>query len=84
MANKVTVFTRTNCPYCVLVKKFLDLKGAAYETVNMEEDAAAMEKVMSMTGRTIAPTTVVTKEDGKEDVIVGYNLSQIAQAIGTS
>lgn len=80
-ANKITVFTRTNCPYCVLVMKFLDMKNLSYETVNIEKDPAAMEKVMAMTGRSIAPTTVISKENGEEKVIVGYNLAQILQSI---
>lgn len=79
--NKITVFTRTNCPYCVLVMKFLDMKSVKYETINMEESPEAMDKVLKMTGRTIAPTTVVLKEDGREDVIVGYNLGQVLQSI---
>lgn len=77
----ITIFTRTNCPYCVLVKKFLDMKQVTYKTINIEEDAEAMQKVMSMTGRSIAPTTLVSGEDGKEEVIVGYNLSQLAASI---
>ncbi|HEX5456253.1 MAG TPA: glutaredoxin family protein [Candidatus Saccharimonadales bacterium] len=79
--NKITVFTRTKCPYCVLLMKFLDMKKIVYETVNIEKDTGAMEKVMAMTGRSIAPTTVVLKDDGTEDVIVGYNLGQVLQSI---
>jgi glutaredoxin len=82
--NKITIFTRTNCPYCVLLMKFLDMKKVEYEKVNMEEDPGAMEKVMAMTGRSIAPTTVILKDDGKEDVIVGYNLGQVSQSISPS
>ncbi len=81
MAGKITVYTRTNCPYCELVKKFLNMKNATYDTVNMEEVSGAMEEVQSMTGKTIAPTTVVEKADGTKEVIVGFNLSKIAPAI---
>lgn len=81
MANSVTVYTRTSCPYCELVKKFLDAKGVTYQTINMEEDAGAMQEVMTMTGRSIAPTTVIEKADGNKEVVVGFNLSKIAPAI---
>lgn len=81
MANTITVYTRTKCPYCQLVKKFLDSKGAVYKTINMEEDAEAMQAVMSMTGRTIAPTTIIEKDDGTKEIVVGFNLGQIAPAI---
>ena len=81
MAGKITVYTRTTCPYCLLVKKYLDAKGVVYETINMEEEAGAMEKVMSMTGRSIAPTTVIEKSDGTTEVVVGLNFGKIAPAI---
>jgi glutaredoxin 3 len=81
MPASITVYTRTSCPYCELVKKFLDAKGARYLTVNMEEDAQAMRSVMSMTGRLIAPTTVIKNADGSQDVIVGFNLARIVSAI---
>lgn len=81
MANSITVYTRTSCPYCELVKKFLDAKGAIYQAINMEEDAGAMEAVMSMTGRSIAPTTIIEKTDGTKEIVVGFNLGKIAPAI---
>lgn len=81
MAKNITVYTKTNCPYCVLVKKYLDMKQITYNTVNMDEDTSAMEKIMSMTGRTIAPTTLVSDGSGNDEVIVGYNLSKIASSL---
>lgn len=81
MPNSITVYTRTACPYCELVKKFLDMKGAKYQTHNMEENADAMQTVMSMTGRSIAPTTVIEKTDGSKEVVVGFNLAKLAPAI---
>jgi glutaredoxin len=61
--------------------KFLDMKKVEYETVNIEETPDAMEKVMAMTGRSIAPTTLILKNDGSEEVVVGYNLGQVLQSI---
>jgi glutaredoxin len=34
----LTVYTKNVCPYCVKAKNFLDMKGIAYETINIEED----------------------------------------------
>jgi glutaredoxin 3 len=82
MRSSITVYTRTSCPYCELLKKFLDAKGATYQTINMEDVPDAMQEVQDMTGRTIAPTTVIEKPDGSKDVVVGFNLSRIAPAIG--
>ena len=34
----LTIYTKNVCPYCVKAKNFLDMKGIAYETINIEED----------------------------------------------
>jgi hypothetical protein len=57
------------------------MKGASYQTINMEENQEVMQEVLSMTGSAIAPTTIVEKADGTKDVIVGFNLGKIAPAI---
>lgn len=81
MSVDITVFTRTNCPYCELMKKFLTLKSVTYKTVNIENDAAAYEQVMKLTGRAIAPTTLFTRQDGTQEVVTGYNLGRIASLL---
>lgn len=77
----ITVYTKTTCPYCELLKKFLDMKGASYKAINMEESSAAMNEVLAMTGKTIAPTTIIEKADGTKEIVVGLNFSRIAPAI---
>ncbi len=34
----LTIYRKNVCPYCVKAKNFLDMKGIAYETINIEED----------------------------------------------
>lgn len=34
----LTVYTKNVCPYCVKAKNYLNMKGIAYETINIEED----------------------------------------------
>jgi glutaredoxin len=77
----ITVYTRNTCPYCELVKKFLDMKGAKYNVINMDESPDAMQKIQAMTGRTISPTTIIEKTDGTSEVVVGLNLAKIAPAL---
>jgi glutaredoxin len=81
MAKKVHLYTRNNCAYCALVKKYFTAKNIAYETTNMDEDDAAMQKIINMSGRAIGPTTLITDESGKEELIVGFNLGKIAETL---
>ena len=35
----LTIYTKNVCPYCVKAKNYLNMKGIAYETINIEEDS---------------------------------------------
>ena len=50
MRDELVMFTTTWCGYCVRLKRFLDREGIAYHEVNIENDAAAAEFVMSVNG----------------------------------
>ena len=57
------------------------MKKADYKVVNIDEDLDALAELHTATGRSITPTTLVVKEDGSKDYIVGYNLGRIFPAI---
>jgi len=82
MAKNITVFTTNTCSYCVMVKRYLDMKGQQYEVVNLDDHPERNQEAFEASGgaRTV-PITVVTKEDGSQEPVVGYNLPQLASAI---
>lgn len=76
------VYSTTTCAKCQMVKKFLALKDAAYEEVNLDDAPEERERVVALAnGMTSVP--VVTKvEDGVEKLVaVGWNPALITQAI---
>ncbi|MDQ3094076.1 MAG: glutaredoxin family protein [bacterium] len=81
MSKKITVFTTSTCAYCVMVKRYLDSKGVAYETVNLEEQPHRQAEIFAKSGAMTVPVTLVEKEDLTEEVIVGFNLSKLAPAL---
>lgn len=81
MAKNITVFTTTTCSYCVMVKRFLDMKGHKYDVVNLDDNPERRAEVMQISGVATVPVTLVTKEDDSQEVVVGYNLSRLAPAI---
>ena len=76
--KKITVFTTTTCVYCVMVKRFLDSKGALYEVVNLDDQPERQAEVLAKSGALTVPVTLVQNEDDTEDVVIGYNLSRLA------
>jgi len=81
MTKNVTVFTTSTCAYCVMVKRFLDMKGTPYDVVNLDEQPEKRAEIVAMSGATTVPITVVTKADDSKEVVIGYNLSRLAPAI---
>jgi glutaredoxin 3 len=81
MARNITIFTTNTCSYCVMVKRYLQAKGLAYEEVNLDTNPERQQEAYSLSGALTVPVTVVTKADDTREVIVGYNLSKLAPAI---
>ncbi len=77
-SKKITVFTTTTCAYCVMVKRFLDSKGAKYEVVNLDDQPERQAEVLAKSGALTVPVTLIQNEDSTEDVVIGYNLSRLA------
>ena len=81
MAKKITIFTTNTCSYCVMVKRYVNSKGLSYQEINLDEQPERQAEAQSLSGALTVPVTVVTKEDDSREVIVGYNLRQLAPAI---
>ena len=81
MAKNITLFTTNTCSYCGMVKRYLQAKGLAYEEVNLEQHPHRQQEALEMSGALTVPITVVTKDDNSKQVIIGYNLAQLAPAV---
>ncbi len=82
MAKDITIFTTNACSYCGMVKRFLDLKGHSYQVVNLDDNPERNQEAYELSnGALTVPITVVTKDDNTRQVVVGYNLGQLAPAV---
>lgn len=61
------IYTTTQCAYCAMVKKFLDLKGAKYEVINLDEQPEKREEAVALSGAMSVPVTT-----NGSDVVVGF------------
>lgn len=81
MTKKITIYTTNNCAYCVMVKKYLTMKGMTYEEINVEQHPERRQEAITLSGAMTVPVTVVTKVDDTQQVTVGYNPSSLASAL---
>ena len=81
MVKNITIFTRTTCAYCPMVKQWLNSKGLSYDVVNLDENPERQAEAIEISGAFTVPVTVVTKHDDSREVVVGLNLAKLAPAV---
>ncbi|HOT93887.1 MAG TPA: FAD-dependent oxidoreductase [Methanoregulaceae archaeon] len=74
---KVVVYFTENCPYCRMVKAFLDQRKVPYRAVNVGTDRQAAREMIERSGQYGVPVTVVD-----EEVIVGYDAKRLGELFG--
>lgn len=74
--NNVTVYTTNTCPYCTMVKNFLDDKNISYKEVNVEKSPEKMMEIMQKTGQMGVPQTEVNGQ-----WVVGFDPNSIMAAM---
>lgn len=78
----VTLYALTTCPYCRMVKRFLDDGSVTYELIEVDKlEGAAKEAVVAevrrISGGASFPVVVIGDE-----VIVGFNKVRIKELLG--
>ncbi len=54
--SKVTIYTSAYCPYCMMAKRLLDKKGAAYDEISVDGRPAVRDEMTARAGgRTSVP-----------------------------
>ncbi|OGL35012.1 hypothetical protein A3F05_01620 [Candidatus Saccharibacteria bacterium RIFCSPHIGHO2_12_FULL_47_17] len=64
-----------------MVERYLDSKSLSYEVVNLEQHPERQAEALQISGSLTVPITVVTQQDDSRQVVVGYNLTQLAPAV---
>lgn len=81
---KVTMYKTTTCPYCKMESEYLNSKGIKFEEVYVDQDPKAAEGMVKISGQMGVPFTVITKDDGSQATILGFDRDKINQALGIS
>lgn len=72
----ITVYTTQTCSYCVMVKKYLDMKKVEYKTVDVTNDQEKRQELLNKTGLMSVP--VVQNGD---KYAVGFNPAKLAEVL---
>jgi len=75
--KKVIVYSTPTCPYCVMVKQYLNEKKIEYKDIDVSEDQESAEKMFEKSHHMGVPQLWIDHE-----VIVGFDQTKIDQLLG--
>jgi len=78
---KVKVFSTPTCPYCIQLKNYLKENNIEFEDINVAENESAREEMIKKSTQMGVPVFMLTNENGKEDVVVGFNKDKISELL---
>ena len=77
----ITVYSTASCPFCAMLKDYLKQKGIPFNEKLVDQDEAGREEMTTASGGFMGvPFTLVTKDDGTKETILG--LLEISEDIG--
>ncbi|MFC1710330.1 glutaredoxin family protein [Patescibacteria group bacterium] len=79
---QVTIYSTTTCPYCKMLKKYLDEKKISYTEKLVDQDDAAREEMMTKSGGYLGVPFTVIGRDGQEMVVMGFDKHKLNEIFG--
>jgi len=75
--HEVIVYTTPTCPWCEMVKRYLQARGIPYTEIDVSADYNAAMEMVRKSGQTGVP---VVEIDG--EIVVGFDRERIDQLLG--
>lgn len=80
---QVTLYTTTTCPYCKMLKNYLSEKNVKFTEKLVDQDDTAREEMSDASGGFMGvPFTVVIRDDGSKETVVGFDKGKINDIFG--
>ena len=78
---KITIYSTATCGFCKMLKSYLSSKDIKYEVKMADEDQNIAKELYEKSGQLGVPFTIIEKEDGVEEKILGFDRPKIDEAL---
>ena len=78
---KITVYSTRTCPYCSMLKRWLDDKKVEYTNYNVDENPFAAQMMVGLSGQMGVPFSTIEYGDGQIEKILGFDRSRFEAAL---
>lgn len=65
-----------------MAKEFLTQHHISFENIDVSADEKKAEEMVAKSGQRGVPVIVVNKDDGKEEVIIGFDKTRLKETLG--
>ena len=82
---QITIYSTTTCPYCNMLKNYLREHGKEFSEKLVDTDETARGEMEAESGGFMGvPFTVINKDDGTKDTVVGFDKGKLDGILGIS
>lgn len=80
---QVIIYSTTTCPYCKMLKEYLETKSIAFTEKLIDQDKAVSEEMEKESGGFKGvPFVVITKDDSTKETVIGFDKGKINSILG--
>ena len=80
--SKITIYSTTTCGYCKMLKSYLQSKDIAYDEKLADLDQKYAQELYDQSGQLGVPFSIIEKEDGSVEGVLGFDRPKIDAALG--
>jgi glutaredoxin 3 len=73
---KITIYSTTTCPWCVLAKNYFKNKNIEFEDFNVGEDQEKAQEMIKISGQMGVPVIKINDE-----ILVGFDQARIEKIL---
>ncbi len=77
----VTIYSTTTCPYCKMLKEFLQSHNVEFTEKLVDQDDVARDEMMAASGGFLGVPFVVINKDNNTETVVGFDKARISQLL---
>jgi glutaredoxin 3 len=78
---KITVYSTTTCPYCIMLKNWLDSKSVEFTNYMVDQNPIAAQNMINLSGQMGVPFSTIEYDDGKVETILGFDRPKFEAAL---
>jgi len=78
---KITVYSTATCPYCVMLKRWLESQSIEFTNYMVDRNPLAAQNMINLSGQMGVPFSTIEFDDGRIEKILGFDRPKFEAAL---